>query len=153
MDITMTFFVQAGVFPILCRAIPALFLLVWGPGPAWAQGTSVTITAADCAALTEHVPALGVEYQPGVDVEGNKVAPADLAGTPALKLPDEVHIPITVDLAARYGIPATANLFKSEAYIGSARVRLRDGRAWFNGQPLTSEESQLLSRLCAKSGQ
>ena len=120
---------------------------------AWAQGTTVTITAADCAALTEHVPAPGVEYQPGVDVEGNKVAPADLAATPALKLPDEVHIPITVDLAARYGIPATSNLFKSEAYIGSARVRLRDGSVWFNGQPLTSEESQLLSRLCAKSGQ
>ncbi len=59
-----------------------------------------------------------------------------------------MHIPITIDLAARFGIPVTSDLFKAEAYAGSARVSLKDGRAWFNGKPLSSEEQHALSRLC-----
>lgn len=130
----------------------ALSALLFAAGSPSALGETITITNADCAALIRHVPAPGVDYQPGVDVEGNAVAPADLGGAPTIKLPDEVHIPITVDLAARYGIPATSNLFKSEAYIGSARVNLKDGRAWFNGQPLSSDEQHALSRLCMQAG-
>ncbi|MFM2128955.1 MAG: hypothetical protein RL477_501 [Pseudomonadota bacterium] len=94
----------------------------------------------------------GVDYQPGVDVEGNPVAPADLGGAPPIRLPEIVHIPITVDIAKRFGIPATSNLFKPEAYIGSAQVNLKDGRAWFNGQPLSSDEQHALSRLCMQAG-
>lgn len=123
-------------------------ILVAGP----ARSETIVITAADCAALIQHVPDPGVEYKPGVDVEGNPVAPADIGGTPQIKLPDMVHIPITVDLAARYGIPVTSNLFKPEAYIGSARVSLKDGKAWFNGQPLSSDEQQVLARLCQQIG-
>lgn len=120
-------------------------------GAAWAQ-TTIAITKADCSQLIAHAPMPGVEYQPGVDVEGNAVAPADLGGQPQIKIPDTIHIPITVDIAKRFGIPTTADLFKPEAYIGSAQVSLKDGRAWFNGQPLSSEEQHALARLCAQIG-
>jgi hypothetical protein len=110
--------------------------------------TVVIVTSADCAALTAHVPMPGVDYVPGVDVHGKSVAPADLPGGAGIEPPAFVHIPITIDLAARFGIPATSDLFKAEAYAGSARVSLKDGRAWFNGKPLGSEEQHALSRLC-----
>ncbi len=120
--------------------------------PVRSETVTLTITSDDCSKLVQHVPAPGVEYKPGVDVEGNPVAPADLGGTPVIKMPEVVHIPITVDIAKRYGIPATSNLFKPEAYIGSARVNIQDGRAWFNGQPLSSDEQHALSRLCMQAG-
>ncbi len=129
----------------------AVVLAVLMPAAA-ARAETVVISQADCATLTEYVEPPGVEYTPGVDVHGNKVAPADLNAAPPIKLPDQVYIPITVDLAARYGIPVTSNLFKGEAYIGTAKVSLKDGRAWFNGQPLSSDEQHALARLCQKQG-
>lgn len=114
--------------------------------PAGAQ--TIAITSTDCATLRAHVAMPGVAYEPGVDVRGKPVAPADLPGGAGIELPEFVHIPITIDLEARFGIPATSDLFKAEAYVGSARVSLRDGRAWFNGKALSSEEQHALSRLC-----
>lgn len=123
-------------------------MLVWAAADRPAGAETVVITSADCSTLTTHVPMPGVDYVPGVDVQGKSVAPADLPGGAEIKPPTFVHIPITIDLAARFGIPATSDLFKAEAYAGSARVSLKDGRAWFNGKPLGSEEQHALSRLC-----
>lgn len=130
--------------------LPAAFCaLALASATAAAQAETITITTVDCAQLAEHRPLPDVEYRPGEDVRGRKVAPADLAGSTAdIALPEFVHIPITVDLAARYGIPANSVLFKAEAYVGSAKVSLRDGRAWFNGKPLASEEQRALAALC-----
>jgi hypothetical protein len=36
--------------------------------------------------------------------------------------------------------------------IGTARVRVRDGRAWFNGEPLGDEESFALALACQNAG-
>jgi hypothetical protein len=115
-----------------------------------ARAETITVTTADCATLTRHMPAPDVAYKPGVDVHGKKVTPADLPGNTAIAVPEIVNIPITIDLAARYGIPATSNLFKGEAYAGTARVRVSDGRAWFNGKPLSSNEAHALAQLCQK---
>jgi hypothetical protein len=115
-----------------------------------ARAETITVTTADCATLTRHMPAPDVAYKSGVDVHGKKVAPADLPGSNAIAVPEIVNIPITIDLAARYGIPATSNLFKGEAYAGTARVRVSDGRAWFNGKPLSSNEAHALAQLCQK---
>ena len=153
----MIFFIMVWMLLLNTRKIMlagvCAFVLALGAGEATrAETITLNITSADCSKLVQHVPAPGVEYKPGVDVEGNAVAPADLGGTPVIKMPEKVHIPITVDIAKRYGIPATSNLFKPEAYIGSARVNIQDGRAWFNGQPLSGEEQHTLSRLCMQAG-
>ncbi|MFT5540142.1 MAG: hypothetical protein ACI82H_001668 [Alphaproteobacteria bacterium] len=115
-----------------------------------ARAETITVTTADCATLMRHVPSPDVAYKPGVDVHGKKVAPADLPGSNPIAVPKIVNIPITIDLAARYGIPATSNLFKAEAYAGTARVRVSDGRAWFNGKPLSSNDAHALAQLCQK---
>lgn len=108
----------------------------------------VTITKADCDRLVEHRPAPDVAYQPGVDVNGQPVVPADLNGGLQLAVPDTIRIPITVDLFNRFGIPANPNSFEAEAVVGE--VTYRDGRATFNGQPLQDDAAAELSTLCQK---
>lgn len=121
-------------------------------GAVLAEGRVVTLTKQDCRRLSVHVPDPGVAYQPGVDVNGRPVTPADLGGAPAqdipeLAIPETVTIEIEVDLQDRFGIPDNANAFKGDAKIGKVEVD-RDGRARFNGQPLQDAEQYELTRRC-----
>ena len=126
-------------------------LLCWVANPAAAQ--TVIITRADCSALVAHVPASGVEYAPGIDVRGRPVVPADLGGRPRLKMPDTVDIPVQIDMGERYGLPANSKLYELDhVKVGTARIRIKDGRAWFNGEPLTSAEHHAMVRACQKRG-
>ncbi|MCZ6610005.1 MAG: hypothetical protein O7A66_08400 [Alphaproteobacteria bacterium] len=132
----------------LIKAAAALALLCWVANPAAARTVTITITGADCSRLVAHVPALGVEYAPGVDVRGRPVAPADLGGRPKMKFPDTIEIPVYLD-----GLPANSNLWKlDDAKVGTVAIRVEDGRAWFNGQPLTSDEHHAMARACHKLG-
>jgi hypothetical protein len=146
------------------RILPCICLLValgafWNaleafPGAAQTSGAvvnTVVLTQADCSRLTAHVPSADATYQPGVDVRGRPVVPADLPGTPQIVMPEDVTIAITVDLQQRFGIPATSSLYKPEAAIGSVVVK-PDGRATFNGQPLTNQEQSALAFLCQRQG-
>lgn len=112
-------------------------------------GRTVTITKADCSRLTRHVPSNDTTYRAGVDVHGKPVVPADLGGTPEIKLPEDITIAITVDIQERFGIPADSTLFEPEAYIGYVTVK-KDGASFFNGKPLTSAEQRALAHLCQR---
>ena len=117
-------------------------------------GDLITVTAADCRRLVAAVPAADVEYRPGVDTKGRPVAPADLAGSPQIKLPDPV-VHIQVDLAGRYGIPAVAANGAPGAYGGKVdmgQVTVKDGRAYFNGQPLAPLDQEAIADACKKKG-
>jgi hypothetical protein len=134
-------------------AILAASVLALAPAPG--RGETITVTAATCAALAAHVPAPDVAYRPGVDVDGNPVTPADLGGTPEIKVPESFSIAITVEIAHRLGIPAfpdPANpqndIYKPEASIGV--VTYTDGRFEFNGQPLEDDAQAALAALCQK---
>jgi hypothetical protein len=104
----------------------------------------VIINEADCDRLVAHVAAPGVAYTPGVDVNGRAVAPADLNGAPDIRVPDVITIPVTIDLATRLGIPVS---FLARPTVGEVQVS-RDGRASFNGEPLTSEAEHELAKRC-----
>ena len=83
-----------------------------------------------CREMERHQTA-GADYVPGVDVDGNAVAPADLEQQiPAIF--DPVIIPVTVDLAERYGLtlPAGVELKPEVAWMEI----YRDGRVLFNGE-------------------
>ncbi len=122
--------------------------------PAAAQGGYVTLSEADCAHLARHYPAGDVAYQPGRDVRGKPVVPADLGsgsgGQGGLILPDAVIIPIEVDLFERYGIPADGTSFKGELFIGEVVVDVASGQAIFNGQPLGSDAEAELAARCQR---
>ena len=117
------------------------------PLAAMAEPATITITRADCLRLVEHAPAPDVAYQPGVDVRGRPVAPADLGGGTMVVPPDTIEIDIEVDLVDRFGIPANPDLFDADAQIGTVVVE-PDGRATFNGQPLQDEAQFELTRRC-----
>jgi hypothetical protein len=88
------------------RLVPifaVLSLISGASGPVHAQ-TTVRITEADCSRLVNHVAAADVNYRPGVDVNGNAVAPADLNTQPQIRMPDVISIPVTIDLATNLGI-------------------------------------------------
>ncbi len=135
---------------IACLA-PALTLLAAAAFPATAHDQiTVAITRADCARLVAHVPAPDAAYQPGVDVHGRQVTPADLDGAPRIRLPERILIPIEIGLLERFGIPANPALFDADAKIGD--VVYRDGRFTFNGQPLQDEAAAELAARCQEIG-
>jgi hypothetical protein len=111
------------------------------------RAQTLVVTESACAALARYVPDPSVDYKPGVDVDGRPVTAADLGGGTKLDLPAEFQIPITVDLQKRLGIPADPGQFQTDQFrIGT--VTYKDGRAWFNGQPLQDEAAAQLSELC-----
>lgn len=139
---------------VMMRASAYLLTLLLTPGLSAAaesvvveaDALRITVTEAECRALVAHVPAPDMAYQPGTDVMGRPVAPADLPGGSAITLPDSFEIPITVDLADRYGIPADPSLFDGEVRVGM--VTLKDSRLYFNGQPLTPDDESAVAHAC-----
>ena len=126
----------------------AVLLAVLAGAPALAEETYLSISEDDCARLARHYPADDVTYQPGRDVNGKPVVPADLNGGNSLVLPKAVVIPIEVDLFQRYGIPSNSANFKGDVFIGEVVVDVATGRATFNGQPLQSDDEAELAARC-----
>lgn len=101
-------------------------------GPALAQNQ-----AALCKLWFAHKAGVkGATYQPGVDVHGNPVVPADVNAAPVV-VPDTIRIPITVDLAQQLGaaVPATTEM---NAAIGTVTIG-QDGTVTYNGQDITPQ--------------
>ena len=99
----------------------------------------VVVAAPPCAEL---VP--GADYVPGVDAEGNAVAPADLASASKVKI-DMPSIEINARLARSFGSSATG------AQLGRATigyVTVRDGHAYFNGEPLSADANDAMIAAC-----
>jgi hypothetical protein len=91
--------------------------------------TTIVITKAECDRLVTQVASADVAYTPGVDVNGNAVAPAYLNPQPQISVPDTISIPVTIDLAANLGIPTS---FLARPTVGEVQVS-SDGRVTFNG--------------------
>lgn len=107
------------------------------------------LTSEQCRRLSRHVPDPGVSYQPGVDVRGRSVAPADLTDSgshAAIEPPETIVIPIEVDLFNRFGIPANPALFEGDAQVGE--VLYKDGKLYFNGQRLADGASDEIALYC-----
>lgn len=100
-----------------------------------------------CQALERHETINDATYRAGVDVNGNAVAPADLAGAPSI-VKNVTRIPLTVDLAERLeGIGAfVENGLDLDANFGILEIH-QDGRVIFEGQDWTNN----LHTLCGQS--
>lgn len=130
---------------VLMVAVGAIALFMGEP--AFAQ-TKYVLSEADCRLLTRHVPAPDVAYQPGVDVRGRDVVPADLGGAQTIRVPETFTIDIDVFLADRLGIPADRKQFVPEANV--AVVTVDGDRVYFNGQPLSNLKQQAIADACRK---
>lgn len=108
---------------------------------------SLRISRDDCNKLVRHVPDSGVAYQPGVDVRGREVAPADLNSGLRVEPPDYLTFDIEIDLFDRFGIPVDPTRFLSDN-LKVGTVTIIGGRPYFNGEPLYDEEQERLAVLC-----
>jgi hypothetical protein len=127
--------------------LSAAMLMSWST---MATSQTLSITGTDCTRLISHTAEADVAYKPGVDVQGRAVAPADLNPAPAIRVPDSIVFDVAADLR-RFGIPNSSPLFQPHLGLGAIRVE-RDGRAFFNGQPLESPEIAALRELCRQRG-
>ena len=119
---------------------------------AWAVPASaeVAISRRDCEQLVRHEPAPDVTYQPGVDVHGRPVAPADLDGGSQIALPDVIYIPIEVLVQDRFGIPANSVLYDATALVGV--VSVKGNQVYFEDQLLGDPEVAALEEACRERG-
>ena len=118
---------------------------------------TITVSAEACRMLPRHVPDASVTYQPGVDVHGRAVAPADLDSGYGYMMPAEITIPITVDLANRLGRartdsdnPSTAErpllAYEGKAAIGE--VTVKGNQIYWNGEFLGPKDQAALVAVC-----
>ncbi len=125
--------------------------------PATAAAETVPIDFDDCARIVAHVPAPDVAYRPGVDVDGNAVAPADLDDVGRLDLDGEdVVVEIAVPLRAFPGTVGDPVEFEAEggaidrfhaaAQVGA--VTVRDGNVYFNGRLISKPDLKRYAELC-----
>ena len=119
---------------------------------AWAAPASaeVAIARKDCQWLVNHEAAPDVIYQPGVDVHGRPVVPADLGGGQQIQLPDVIYIPIEVLIQDKYDIPANSVLYDATTLVGV--VSVRGDQVYFEEQPLTDPEIVALEEACRNRG-
>jgi hypothetical protein len=109
------------------------------------------VDPAFCRALVKHTPDADVAYQPGVDVHGKAVAPADLPGAPQMQLPSQIKIPLTLNLAKILNLNVSAYPYNqlgtgTEAQLGTLTVE--DGKVLFNDQQISDAEQDRLAVLC-----
>lgn len=117
-----------------------------------AQKDKITVDPRLCQTLTKHVPDADVTYQPGVDVTGRDVVPADLDEERFPIVPDEITIPLSVDLMQFLALnpqafPAQA-LKRNDIPLGA--LTITKGQILFNGQPLSDAQQDNLAVLCLK---
>ncbi len=117
------------------------------------QAQTITVGPDACQALISHRPTDDVAYQPGVDVHGNDVAPADLnsAGTVNFGPDHEFWLPIEVPLEDVVTIAATDSMNAiRNSNIGAGTVTVKNGQAYFNGEPLGDAGSHAIAKACAE---
>ncbi len=98
------------------------------------QSETLAVQTMLCQKLAQHTPSNDVNFQPGVDAQGNAVAPADLNATqPIVK--HFIEVPLTIDLARRMNLSVAGA--EMRANIGVLRLGTQDGSVIFNGQDIT----------------
>ena len=84
-------------------------------------------------------------YKPGVDVNGNPVASADLNSAPQIMNTTYTEVPLNIDLAKKLSLSQPAVM---ESNFGNLKV-YNDGRVLYNGQDITSNANTLCGRTGA----
>ena len=116
-----------------------------GSGEALAA-EELKLTKRVCNKAVRHVPTADATYQPGVDVRGRPVAPADIGGGSAIRLPDSYSINLEIDLFQNFGIPLDPRLQGTDLSVG--RIDIRGNDVYFNGQPLQDDAERAFVALC-----
>ena len=106
------------------------------------MSSSIAVEKILCKPAMIHTPSSDVAYQPGVDVNGNPVAPADINAAPQIMNSTYTEVPLNIDLAKKLHLAQPAVM---ESNFGNLKV-YNDGRVLYNGQDITSNTNTLCGR-------
>ncbi len=96
-----------------------------------------------CRFIANYQDGDAAAYQPGVDVKGDAVAPADL-NPPIIIIEQPIVVPIEIDILERFDIVAPEGVELKPEF---ARIAIhRDGRVEFNGQEITQRSAFVCSQ-------
>lgn len=129
---------------MIAMRLPFLIALVVCAGAA-AQET-ISISRDACSALATYEQPPGVEFEPGVTVDGDTVAPAELPSRNRLSLGDSFSVPIEnlIPLGSGAGDPEAS----LRAKVIAGEVALVDGEVLFNGEPIQTPLELRLTEAC-----
>lgn len=114
------------------RFFVLIFLLAFAV-PSYAQEEDML-----CTLLSIYKSEKDVNYQEGVDVNGNAVVPADINAA-QIDLPAAIRIPLQVDMANRLERLMAINI-KADAPLGLIQV-YENGRVTYEGKNITNSAS------------
>lgn len=100
----------------------SMTLAVLAAGAPTAVAQTVVVTMEDCRNLVAYTQPPGVEYTPGVDINGNPVASADLNGGYDIKPPEEVTFDVKVDPRDFLGGPEADASAASSAVLAADKA-------------------------------
>lgn len=109
----------------------------------------VRVDSTACQSLIEYKQPPGVEYQPGVDAKGRYVPPADLNGTPEVRLPETIDVPLTLDVLENSGVTVPQGM-EGKASLG--KLTFKGNAVYLNGQRLGGRDTAALEQACRKAG-
>ena len=111
------------------------------------QSPTLVVTEEQCRQVVRHTPAADVTYQPGTDVYGRPVAPAEPdPAANAIELPKEFDIAIGVDVQSRRGQAESPRPFEATLPVGN--VTVKGDRFYFNGKEFGGEAALRLEQAC-----
>ena len=111
--------------------------------------TRVQISKEDCARLAVYQKPEGVDYQPGRDVDGRPVVPADLnGGAVDLQIPQVIEFDLAIN-PVEFPDTEGPDSFDNTAFsVGRVSYDRQTGSLLFNGKPLSDPLAAELSRKC-----
>jgi len=132
--------------------------LLVSPVPTGARSSStasrppalLTIDARVCRRLVQHIPDPDVTYQPGVDVRGRRVAPADTTDWSQFEalVPDTITFHIALDPLNAADLYVPQGLETPEVILGTITYDLTRNRLMVNGRPLITGQEDLIAWAC-----
>jgi len=147
----------------MIRRMKRIFIVALAPAlvatsyPAAAQEKSesemptpkVTMSAKDCRRLVRHHGQKDAAYKPGVDVQGRKVAPADVAGSPKIEIPEKITFDLNASLTKFFAKPGELHpILTSDGVLGEIKYNTLTGKLYFDGQPMNSEATDEVVTMC-----
>ncbi len=107
--------------------------------------SSIAVERIICRPAMVHTPSSDVAYKPGVDVNGNEVASADVNSSPQIVSSTYTEVPLNIDLAKKLNLSQPAEMVTN---FGNLKV-YNDGRVIYNGQDISSN----VNSLCGRTGE
>jgi hypothetical protein len=112
---------------------------------------TIAVARSDCRLAIEHAATADVDFEPGVDVHGRPVVPAD-GGRSGVALPDIVSVFVSAEVRNTFQLGDDSPLLSFDAGIGVVEYEPSSGRLLFNGVPLRERDEQALAALCREAG-